>query len=131
MTPSPELIRFFLVAVAGLVIDIAIAWSCIVFAGVSDPVAASIGLLAGMVFNYFLHLLWTFRDHQRQASIKHFLQFAITVGITLIVRIIVLESIRQAGWQSILHPVIRLGISAAVAFALSYGLCRWLIYGKQ
>lgn len=130
MKPSVEFMRFFLVAATGLIIDIAVAWSCIVIAGFSDPAAASCGLLVGMIFNYFLHLGWTFRDHQQRASVSHFLQFGAAVGVTLVVRIIVLEIIRQAGWQTILHPVIRLGISAAVAFALSYIICRKLIFSK-
>jgi len=130
MKPSVEFLRFFMVAAAGLVIDIMVAWLFIVIAGFSDPLAAGCGLLVGMIFNYFLHLGWTFRDHQQRASVSHFLQFGAAVSVTLVVRVVVLEIIRQAGWQTILHPVIRLGVSAAVAFVLSYIICRKLIFSK-
>lgn len=128
---APEMQRFLATASAGLVIDIAIAWALIALAGFSDLPAAACGLFAGMVFNYFVHLRWTFRDHDRRASLGHFLRFATTVAITLAIRAGVLSGIAAMGWQSLLHPVVRLGISAIIAFFLSYGLCRYLVFGPE
>lgn len=128
--PSSQLVRFFLVASSGLVVDIGVAWWIIVSTGASDPVAAASGLFAGMVFNYFLHLKWTFKEANQQASVLQFAKFSGTVLITLIIRIGVLKGIYLMGLQPVLHPVVRLFIGAVVAFLFSFILCRWLVYGN-
>ncbi len=130
LNPSSELIRFFLVASLGLAVDIGVAWWLIVSIGSSDPIAAAAGLLAGMIFNYFLHLNWTFKDTRKKATIVQFMKYTGTVLFTLLIRIIVLKGIQDLELQSILIPPFRLFISAAIAFVFSYFLCRWFVYGS-
>lgn len=127
----PELGRFLITAVMGLVIDLGLAWAAVVQLGLPDPVAAACGLFAGMVFNYFLHLTWTFRDAGKRPSLGHFLRFAATVGVTLVIRIICLLAIDALGWQDALPPPVRLGIAAVVSFGASFLLCRNVIFGRQ
>lgn len=126
-----QLIRFFVVALIGLAIDIAVAWWCIVTFDCSDPVAAAFGLFAGMVFNYFAHLKWTFRDYSQSATLIQFTKFAGTVSLTLLIRVIVLEVLNRLALQEVIHPAIRLFFSASIAFLFSYFLCRRVVYGRQ
>jgi putative flippase GtrA len=120
--------RFFSTALAGLILDLAVAWVLIVVAGVGDVVAASCGLLVGMVVAYAGHLLWTFRAAGRQASLGHFAQFAAGAGISLAVRVAVLSAIEWAGWQELLPALVRLSLGAGLSFVVSYFLCRFVIF---
>ncbi len=122
------LARFFTTACLGLIIDLGIATALILTFAFSDPLAATVGLFAGMIFNYFMHLLWTFQHRNRKASLKHFLQFSAGVGITLLVRIGFLQFLDHYGAQSVLHPTTRLAIAAAVSFVLSYLICNRFIF---
>ena len=125
---TQEILRFLLVASAGLVIDITVASVAVLYGGLADIPAAAIGLGAGMVFNYVLHLLWTFRGHSHKASLRHFLRFATGVAATLVVRAAVLGGIEAAGWQPLMPVPVRLFIGAAVSFVLSYLICRYLVF---
>lgn len=125
---SVEVVRFFTVALIGLVIDISVGSVLIIGFAMADIPAAAIGLFAGMVSNYFMHLKWTFAASERRASTSHFLVFSAGVIATLAVRSAVLWGIEAAGWQSVLPPPVRLGIGAALAFALSYYISRNLVF---
>lgn len=125
-----ELIRYFLVALFGLILDLGVSWTCIEIANTSDPSAATVGLFAGMMFNYFAHLNWTFREHQEKVSIAHFTKFSIVVAFTLLIRVLILESIRHLNMQEMIHPVARLTIAAGGAFIFSYILCKAFIFKK-
>lgn len=123
-----EIFRFFSVALGGLVLDLGAASFLVLAMGFSDPAAAAWGLFAGMVFNYFCHLRWTFRNHDHSASLAHFGRFALGVGVTLIVRVALLEAMARLGVQDHLHPTFRLGIAAAASFALSYAISRRFVF---
>ena len=127
---APELSRFLVIAVLGLIIDVGLASALIVWAGFGDVPAAALGLLAGMIFNYFMHLRWTFRGHGRQASAVHFMQFSLGVGATLVVRIAVLTAIAALGWQDLLGAPVRLGLAAGVSFVFSYLISRVVFLGR-
>lgn len=131
LSTLPELGRFLVTAVMGLAIDLGLAWAAVVQLGLSDPVAAAGGLFTGMVFNYVLHLTWTFREAGRRASLGHFLQYAAAVGVTLVIRVVFLLAIDAIGWQEAMPPPVRLGIAAVVSFAASFLLCRYVIFGPK
>lgn len=125
-----EFIRFFVTALGGFVIDLTVATSLILALAFSDPLAATFGLLAGMVFNYFVHLFWTFGDRGASPSFRHFGRFSIGVGVTLFVRIALLSLMAKWGLQDVLHPTLRLAIAAAISFFLSYGINKQFIFRK-
>lgn len=123
-----EILRFLSVALGGLMLDLGVASFLVLAMEFSDPAAAACGLFAGMVFNYFCHLRWTFRDHERSASLGHFGRFALGVGVTLVVRVALLETMARLGAQDYLHPTLRLGIAAAASFILSYAISRKFVF---
>ena len=125
---GPDVVRFFLVALGGLIIDIALATALIEWAGLADIPAAAIGLFAGMIFNYFLHLTWTFQNQSRAATVRHFLKFAIGVGATLVIRALVLHLIATFGWQEVLPSFVRLSLGAGASFVASYAINRFVIF---
>lgn len=126
----PEFLRFLAVTFLGLLIDIGIGWT-LIGSGAGDLPAAAVGLLAGMVVNYLLHLRWTFRDHGRRAGAGHFLTFALTTLVTLGIRLGVLGAIGWLGMQHLLHPVARLAIAAGLSFLAGYLLSRHVVFRPQ
>ncbi len=126
-----EFLRFFAVTVLGLAVDLGLGWAVIAGAGAGDLAAAGLGLAAGMVVNYLLHLRWTFRDHGRQAGPGHFLAFALLSGVTLAIRLGVLSGLGWLGLREWLHPLVRLGIAAGLSFVVGYLLSRTLIFRRR
>ena len=122
-----EAARFFLVTLLGLVIDLGVGWASIA-AGSGDLPAAAAGLFAGMVTNYLLHLRWTFRGHSRSPGLGHFARYGLTTLLTLAIRLGVLWTIAALGWQTMLHPLLRLCSGAGVSFVFSYAICRYVVF---
>jgi putative flippase GtrA len=121
-------VRFFTTAVGGLIVDLAIAWTVVTFVGLPDTHAATVGLLAGMVVGYLGHLTWTFRGSGHTVSLGHFIKFATGTGVTLLVRLATLSAIGIAGLQEFIPTIVRLGLAAGLSFALSYIICRTIIF---
>lgn len=125
---SEETIRFFLVSLVGLGVDIGIAWALIAFAGASDPVAALVGFSIATVTNYFGHEFWTFIKGEQRASLRRFMAFSGVVVLTLVVRLVVLDFLGPWLPGSGLNAPIRLGLAAAASFILSFLMSRFLVF---
>lgn len=124
---STELVRFLTVAAVGLAIDISVGSTLIIGFGVPDIPASAVGLFCGMLWNYFMHLRWTF-ETSSTASIGHFATFALGVSVTLAIRSSALWMIERLGWQESLAPPVRLLMVAALAFLISYAINRRLVF---
>lgn len=99
-----ELIRFFMVSVAGLVLDLSVAWSLARLGGLPFWVAAAIGFGVAALSNYVLHEWWTFRSATRQPSVWRALRYSGVLGLTLASRVgcvaalVALWGERFGGW---------------------------------
>jgi len=124
----PQFGRFVLTAGVGLVVDLSLATGLVLALSLPDAAASAAGLFAGMVFNYLMHLFWTFRGLGRRASLGHFLQYAASVGVTLAIRMGVLLALPPLGLAEDLPAPARLFIAALVSFAASWLICRHLIF---
>jgi putative flippase GtrA len=82
-----EAIRFLVVAVAGLILDIAIAWCAARLLGLPLWIAAATGFCVAALMNYALHELWTFRQGIRRISTGRALRYAAGLAITLAARV--------------------------------------------
>lgn len=127
-THTKEAIRFFLISVTGLGIDIGVAWALIAFSGAPDSVAAIVGFSVATVTNYFGHQLWTFREGEQRVSLRRFVAFAGVVVLTLAVRLVVLDFLGPLLPGSGLNAPIRLGLAATVSFFVSFLLSKFLIF---
>lgn len=126
-----EALRFFLVSLAGLVIDIAIAWSLIALAGLPDSVSAIAGFSVATLANYLGHQLWTFGDAESEVSAGRFLAFAIVVLVSLGVRLIVLQMLGPLLPGTGLNAPLRLGLAATVSFFVTFLLSKFLVFGRR
>ena len=125
---TEEAVRFFLISVTGLVIDIGFAWALIAFGGASDSVAALVGFSVATVTNYFGHQFWTFREGERRVSLRRFVAFAGVVVLTLAVRLLILDLLGPLLPGSGLNAPIRLGLAATVSFFVSFLMSKFLIF---
>ena len=75
-----EAVRFFAVAVAGLVLDMAVAWSAARLLGLPLWLAAATGFAVAATMNYVLHELWTFRHGARRLSAGRVLRYAMALA---------------------------------------------------
>ena len=126
-----EEIRFFLVALTGLGIDVGVAWALIRLAGASDPVGAVLGFSVATVINYFGHQFWTFREGERRVSLRRFLGFAGAVVLTLIVRLVILDRLGTLLPGRGLDVPLRLGLAAIASFLVSFLLSKFLIFRRK
>lgn len=129
---SLPVVRFGVVAVAGLVVDLSIAWALAALAGVPLPLAALAGFLCAAAFNYLLHEVWTFGGGGSPSAGRGAL-YLLVLGLTLGVRVgsvAALEMLRDlllpgAGWRL---PV--LVLATGLSFATNYLLSRTLVFRR-
>lgn len=125
-----EALRFFLVSLAGLVIDIAVAWALIALAKMTDSVAAVAGFSVATLANYLGHQLWTFGDGQSRVSAGRFLAFSVVVLVSLGVRLLALGMLGPLLPGSGLNAPLRLGLAAMVSFSVTFLLSKYLVFRR-
>ncbi|SMO78441.1 GtrA family protein [Paracoccus laeviglucosivorans] len=89
MTATPQALRYLIVVVLGLGVDLGLA-VMLVGAGAPRPLASAAGLICGAAFNFALHRAWTFKSTQPQAVLPQIVSYAVSIGMILLVRLIVL-----------------------------------------
>lgn len=118
---SPEVLRFGLVAVAGLAVDIAAAWGLAQLWNVPLIFPAVVGFFCGAVLNYVLHELWTFQGGAKKLSVTRALAYFFSLWITLAVRlaVVVLLGLTIAAGNDLAILVIASAVSFFVNFVVS------------
>lgn len=124
-----ELIRFFLVSLGGVVLDIAIAYAIATQLGTPLWLAAAIGFMFAACVNYFLHELWTFHRETTRLSSKHAFYYLVTSGIILSTRLIVIASL--SAWLSGDHTLAILIGSTTISFSVNYIISKYLIFARR
>ena len=126
-----EPVRFFIVALLGLGIDIGIAWALIAFLGTGDALAAITGFSVATVVNYLAHQFWTFGESGQGASLSRFAGFVGVVLVTLTVRLATLHLLAPMLPGSGINAPLRLGLAAGVSFIVSFLLNKYLVFGRR
>lgn len=128
MRVGADFVRFLVVSVLGLGLDLSVAWALATWLGVPLPAAAFCGFCAGAVLNYGLHEAWTFASKDRRPSVKRGGLYLLTLGATAAVRVAtvaVLEAtLFPAGGQALVVLVAATGLS----FATNYLLSKYVVF---
>lgn len=82
-----ELLRFVSVAVAGLFVDISVAWLLSAVFNVNLVLSAGGGFAAGASVNYLLHEFWTFNRPESGISIPRLMRYFVVLTATLAARL--------------------------------------------
>lgn len=121
-----EFARFFLVSLAGVVLDLSIAYSLHLFMGTSLVVSAAVGFVVVVGLNYGLHEIWTFRTAQVRLSGGRAVQFFAVSAAILLVRLTVvflMMSILQPNFSAVI-----LLVAAGVSFVISFLVSKFAIF---
>jgi putative flippase GtrA len=124
-----SLVRFGLVAVAGLAVDLGTGWTLANFAGVPLKIAALAGFCVGAAFNYLLHERWTFRTgtaSARRGSL--YLAALLATLATRIGAVAVLERLVAPGPAGSAAVLV---LATGVSFVVNYLLSRFLVFRSE
>lgn len=117
-----------MVSVAGVVLDLAIAYGVATLLGLPLWVAATIGFLVAATVNYVAHELWTFRDGARALSAHRGAQYICVCALVLLSRLAVVA------WLSILidrdYALLILICGAGVSLVVNFTVSKFLVFTK-
>jgi putative flippase GtrA len=123
-----ELFRFFLVALFGLGLDLAIAWTMAEIFGISLGLAAMVGFVVTAMFNYVVHELWTFQHGARQLSLMRVARYTIVQSLTLMVRLLAIAFLVSMSWTEG-WTLLVLAFAAGVSFVANYAASKFIVFG--
>ena len=119
-----QLLRFFLVTVLGVILDLAIALVLHTYAGVPLWLAAAIGFALAAGVNYVIHQTWSFRSGP--LSLKRAGLYGLVALATLAVRVgivALLDRVVAGAW-----PLAVLVAGAGGSFCVNFALSRWIVF---
>jgi putative flippase GtrA len=117
-----SLVRFGLVAVAGLCVDLGTAWTLRTGFAMRLPLAAFVGFCAGAAFNYLLHERWTFGT--RAASARRGSLYLLALLATLATRVGTVSLLERTALPDLAVLIAATGVS----FVVNYLLSRYLVF---
>jgi len=120
-----SLVRFGLVAVAGLCVDLGTAWTLRTAFGLNLPLAAFLGFCAGAAFNYLLHERWTFGT--RAASARRGSLYLLALLATVATRVGAVALLERSALPDIAVLILATGVS----FVVNYLLSRHLVFRPE
>lgn len=126
--PGSAFLRFFLVSLAGLGVDLAIAWMAAAWLGLPLPLAAATGFGVAAAFNYLLHEFWTFRDGARKVSARRGGLYILVLAATLATRVALVALLDWTVFAGTGARMAPLAIAAVLSFLVNYALSRMLVF---
>lgn len=126
----PELLRFAIVIVAGLGIDLGTGFCLVNYTNLPLTVGAAAGFFVGAAFNYILHEFWTFRTKEAGLSSKRAVLYLTSSLITLGVRVSVAKILSPLAVSRLMSFAVLLA-AAGASFIVNYVLSRFVVYSRR
>jgi putative flippase GtrA len=123
-------IRFGMVSVVGVVLDLGIAWTLSHLAGVSLTLSALCGFTVAAAFNYVLHELWTFGKASSLSARRSGL-YLLSLAVTLAVRLSAVASIQYLFGLGRGQELFALIPGVGLSFVANYLMSKYLIFGTR
>ena len=120
-----DVARFLVVAVAGLALDLGLAWLAHAGLGLPLVIAAALGFCGAAAANYAAHELWTFRQGARRLSSGRALRYAGVVALTLLTRLALVAMLEAS---RLLPPLPVLALATLGSFAVHFLAARRLVF---
>lgn len=126
MRLSGDFIRFGVVSVLGLCVDLAGAWTLARWLPL--PAAALGGFLVGAALNYGLHEAWTFASKDRRPSVRRGGLYLLTLGITLGVRVASVAALEAFVFPAPDQALAALVMATGLSFVVNYLLSKYVVF---
>lgn len=123
-------IRFGLVSVLGVGIDLGIGWSLSHLAAVPLTLAALCGFAVAAIFNYILHERWTF-GRSKGLSARRGGLYSLSLAITLAVRLSIIAAIQSVFRLERGQELFALVPGVGLSFVANYCMSKYLIFGAR
>lgn len=124
-----EALRFTIVAIGGVVLDLTIAYTLSVGFGLPLWLAATAGFVCAALVNYIMHELWTFGTSTRRVSAPRAAKYVLLSVVTLAVRVAVV-SLLVTGFET--PPALPILVAgAAASFAVNFALSKFLMFAPD
>lgn len=125
-----DFVRFLVVTIVGLALDIAVAWTFAVKGGMALPLAAVCGFAAGAAFNYVAHEFWTFGGDKSRLSLRRGFLYLTSVGAVFVVRIVAVDFLENTFSSGPWMELQVLLSAAGISFAVNYVLSKCLVFRR-
>lgn len=122
-------VRFLLVSVVGVVLDIALGWYLAARLGLPLWLAGALGFATAALVNYLLHETWTFWGGRTRRSLGRFGRYLMSLALTAAVRLAAILGFEwvlgaERGALAVLLP------SVALSFCASFLLARSWVFAE-
>jgi putative flippase GtrA len=124
-----EAVRFTLVAIGGVILDLSIAYVLAVGVGLPLWLAATAGFMVAALANYIAHELWTFGAAGGRVSARRAAQYLSASALTLVARIMMVFLLRAWFGSTAVLPI--LIAAAGVSFAVNFAVSKYLIFNRK
>lgn len=123
-----DALRFLVIAVAGVVLDLAISFMMVELFGVPLLIAAAVGFILAAIVNYIAHELWTFRGGERRMSAARSLQYVGASLVGLLSRLLAVALL--SSWFVSAPYMIILIAAASVSLVINFTISKFWIFSK-
>ena len=123
-----EFMRFFLISVLGVLLDIATAYALHLIFNVDLWFAACVGFLFASLFNYTLHKRWSFSLENKSFSAKRLINYFTLMVFILFIRIFVVKMIAE--FFSDRYVILVLSSATVITFLVNYFVSKTFIFNQ-
>ena len=123
-----QVVRFGIVSVIGMVVDVAIGWFLSAGAGMPLTLAATTGFVVAAALNYMLHARWTFADATNGLSAWRGGLYLLTLGTTLATRLGVVAVLQAVVPDGPFKPLLALVPAIGASFVVNFLLNKLLVF---
>jgi putative flippase GtrA len=128
MRLNQQPLRFLVVTVCGLIVDLGIA-VFLAAAGLPRPVASAGGLVVAAAFNFMLHRAWTFQTQQARPLSSQLIGYLVGLGLTLVVRVGTLTGLSLV--IPTLNDLAALTLAIGTSFVFNFLFLKKLVFRER
>lgn len=121
-----EALRFTAVAIGGVIIDLAVAYTAAEHFALPLWIAATTGFVIAALVNYAAHELWTFRVGARRISARRAVQYLAVSSVALATRLVMVVLLEAVIGSAHTLPIL-VG-AAGVSFMVNFALSKLLVF---